>query len=59
MLKVMYPLLLHVIRTTDLLHNCAKHIRLHFKATENLIVSTKAATIKNKGCHVVFTAHSL
>ena len=49
MLKVMYPLLLHVTCATHLLHNCAKHIRLHFKAAKNLIVSTKAAALKIKG----------
>ena len=47
-LKIMYQRLLHVTCTAHLLHNCAEHLRAHFKATNNLISSKKAATIKNK-----------
>ena len=46
-LKIMYQCLLHVTCTAHLLHKCAEHIRAHFKATNNLISSIKATTIKN------------
>ena len=45
-LKIMYQRLIHVTCTAHLLRNCAKHIQAHFKATDNLISSIKAATIK-------------
>ena len=41
-----------------MLHNCAEHIQEHFKATDNLISSVKAATIKND-CRSLFTAAGL
>ena len=47
-LKIMYQRLLQFTCTAHLLHNCAEHILAHFKTTENLISSIKAATIKNK-----------
>ena len=58
-LKIMHQRLLHVTRTAHLLHNCAVHIRAHFKATDNLISSIKASTIKNKHRRSLFTAASL
>ena len=58
-LKIMYQRLLHVSCTAHLLHNCAVHIRAHFKATDNLISSIKAATIKNKHRCSLFTAAGL
>ena len=47
-LEIMYPRLLHVTCTAHLLHNCAEHIRAHFKTTDNLISSIEAATIKKQ-----------
>ena len=47
-LRIMYQRLLHVTCTAHLLHNCAEHIRAHFKATDYLISSIKAATIKKQ-----------
>ena len=47
-LKIMYQRLLHVTCTAHFLLNRAERIRAHFKATNNLISSIKAATIKNK-----------
>ena len=58
-LKIMYRRLLHVTCTAHFLHNCAEHIRAHFKATNNLISSIKAATIKNKDRRSLFTAAGL
>ena len=58
-LKIMYQRLLYVTCTAHLLHNCAKHMRAHFKATNNLISSIKAATIKNKDRRSLFTAAGL
>ena len=58
-LKILYPRLLHVTCIAHLLHNCAEHIRAHFKAADNLISSIKAATIKNKDRHALFTAAGL
>ena len=53
-LKIMYQCLFHVTCTAHLLHNCAEHIRAHFKATDNLISSIKATTIKNKDRRSLF-----
>ena len=58
-LKIMYQRLLHVTCTVHLLHNCAEHIRAHFKATDNLISSIKPATIKNKDRRSLFAAAGL
>ena len=58
-LKIMYPRLLHVTCIAHLLHNCAEHIRAHFKAAENLISSIKATTIKNKDRRALFTGAGL
>ena len=58
-LKIMYQRLLHVTCTAHLLHNCAEYIRAHFKATDNLISSIKAATIKNKHHRFLFAATAL
>ena len=58
-LKIMYQCLLHVTCTAHLLHNCAKHIQAHFKATNNLTSSIKASTIKNKNRCSLFTAAGL
>ena len=58
-LKIIYQRLLHVTCTAHLLHNCAEHMRAHFKATDNLISSIKAATIKNKDRRSLFTAAGL
>ena len=56
-LKIMYQRLLHVTCTANLLHNSAEHIRAHFKATDNLISSIKAATIKNKDRRFLLQLH--
>ena len=58
-LKIMYQRMLHVTCTAHLLHNCAGHIRAHFKATDNLISSIKAVTIKNKDRRSLFAAAGL
>ena len=59
-LKILYQRLLHVTCTAHLLlHNCAEHVRAHFKATDNLISSIKAATIKSKDRCSFFTAAGL
>ena len=58
-LNIMYQRLLHVTCTAHFLHNCAEHIRAHFKATNNLISSMKAATIKNTDRRFLFTAAGL
>ena len=58
-LKIMYQRLLRATCTAHLLHNCAEHIRGHFKATDNLFSSIKAATIKNKDHRFLFTAAGL
>ena len=42
-----------------LLHNCAEHIRAHFKVTDNLSSFIKAATIKNKDRRFLFIAAGL
>ena len=46
-LEELYPSLLHVNCVSYLLHNCAMHVRAHFKNIE-VIATIKAATIKNK-----------
>ena len=58
-LKIMYQRLLHVTCTAHLLHNCAEHIRAHFKATDYLMSSIEVATIKNKDRRSLFIAASL
>ena len=42
-LKELYPSLMHVTCVAHLLHNCAMHVRAHFKNIDEII-----ATIKNK-----------
>ena len=58
-LKTMYQRLIHVTCTAHLLHNSAEHKRAHFKATDNLILSIKAATTKDKDRRSLFTAAGL
>ena len=58
-LKIMYQRLLHVTCTAHLLHNCAEHIRAHFKATDYLMSSIEVATTKNKDRRSLFTAAGL
>ena len=57
--KIMYQHMLHVTCTVHLLNNCAEHIRAHFKATDNLFSSIKAATINNEDRRSLFTAAGL
>ena len=47
-LKELYPSLMHVTCVAHLLHNCAMHVRAHFKDIDEVIATIKAATIKNK-----------
>ena len=47
-LKELYPSLMHVTCVAYLLHNCAMRVRAHFKNIDKIIVTIKAATIKNK-----------
>ena len=47
-LKEVYPSLMHVTCVAHLLHNCAMRVRAHFKNIDEIIVTIKAATIKNK-----------
>ena len=47
-LKELYPFLLHVTCVAHLLHNCAMRVRAYFKNIDEVIATTKAATIKNK-----------
>ena len=47
-LKKLYPFLMHVNCVAHLLHNCAMHVRAHFKHVDEVIATIKAATIKNK-----------
>ena len=58
-LKIMYQRLLHVTCTAHFQHNRTKHIRAHFKATDYLISSIKAATIKNKDRRSLFAVTGL
>ena len=58
-LKIMHQRLLHVTCTAHSLLNCAEHIPAYFKATNNLISSIKAATIKSKDRRSLFTAAGL
>ena len=45
-LKELYPSLMHVTYVAHLLRNCA--MRVHFKNTDEVLATIKAATIKNK-----------
>ena len=47
-LKEFYPSLMHVTCVAHLLHNCAMHVRAHFKNTDKIIATINAARIKNK-----------
>ena len=47
-LKELYPSLMHVTCVAHLLHNCAMHVRAHFKNIDEIIATIKTATIKNK-----------
>ena len=47
-LKELYPSLMHVTCVAHLPHNCAMRVRAHFKNIDKIIVTIKAATIKNK-----------
>ena len=47
-LKELYSSLMHVTCVAHLLHNCAMHVRAHFKNIDEIIATIKAATIKNK-----------
>ena len=49
-LKELYPSLMHFTCFAHLLHNCAMHVRAHFKNIDEAIAMIKAATIKNKDC---------
>ena len=47
-LKQLYPSWMHVTCVAQILHNCAMCVRAHFKNTDEVIATIKAATIKNK-----------
>ena len=47
-LKELYPSLMHVTYVAHLLHNCPMRVRAHFKNSDEVIATIKAATIKNK-----------
>ena len=47
-LKELYPSLMPVTCVAHLLHNCAMRVRVHFKNIDEIIATSKAATIKNK-----------
>ena len=47
-LKEFYPSLMHVTCVAHLLHNCAMHVRAHFKNIDEIIATIKASAIKNK-----------
>ena len=47
-LKELYPSLMHVTCVAHLLHNCVTRARAHFKNIDEIIVTIKAAAIKNK-----------
>ena len=47
-LKELYRSLMHVTCVAHSLHNCAMRVRAHFKNIDEVIATTKAATIKNK-----------
>ena len=49
-LKELYPSLMHVTCVVHLLHNCAMHVRAHFKNIHEIIATIKVATVKNKDC---------
>ena len=46
-LKELYPCLMHVTCVAYLLHNCVMRAHAHFKNIDEIIVTIKAATIKN------------
>ena len=54
-LKELYPSLMHANCVAHLRHNCAMHVRAHFKNIDEVIATIKAATIKirerKKGFH--------
>ena len=47
-LKELYSSLMHVNCVAHLLHNCALHVRAHFKNIDKVITTIKAATFRNK-----------
>ena len=47
-IKELYSSLMHVTCVAHLLHNCAMHVRAHFKNIDEVIATIKTATIKNK-----------
>ena len=47
-LKESYPTLMHVTCIAPLLHNCAMRVRAFFKNIDDVVVTIKAAAIKNK-----------
>ena len=47
-LQKLYPSLMHVNCVAHLLHNCAMHLRAHFKNIDEVIATIKATTFKNK-----------
>ena len=47
-LKELYPTLMHVTCIAHLLHNSAMRVCAFFKNIDDLVATTKAATIKNK-----------
>ena len=47
-LKKLYPSLMHVTCVAHLLHNCAMRVRAHFNNIDEIIGTSKAATIKIK-----------
>ena len=49
-LKELYPTLMHVTCIAPLLHNCAMRVRAFFKNIDDVVVTIKAAAIKNKDC---------
>ena len=44
------PTLMHVTCIAHLLHNCTMRVHVFFKNIDDVVATTKAATIKNKDC---------
>ena len=58
-LKELYSSLMHVTCIAHLAHNCVIRVRAYFRNIDDVVATTKAATIKNKDCKKDFHKASL
>ena len=56
LLQQLYPRLVHVTCTAQLLQNCAEKVRAYFSDVDDLIATMKAATVRSKDRKELFAS---